>query len=125
VAIVGILAAIAIPQYQEYTIRSRVSEGLNLASMAKTAVAETYQTNTAWPTDNAAAGLSTTISSKYVTSVSVGAGGAGQILVTFSDSVGITNPGTIIFSPTAATSAVDWNCQGGTLASRYRPANCR
>ncbi|MCK7491699.1 MAG: pilin [Comamonadaceae bacterium] len=124
VAIIGILAAIAIPQYQEYTVRSRVSEGLNLASAVKTAVAETFQTNAAFPSSNAAAGVADPIASKYVTSVVVGAGGI--ITVTFSNAVG-GNQGsnTIVFTPSAVTSAVDWNCQGGTVESRFRPANCR
>ena len=51
VAIIGILAAIALPAYQDYTIRSKVTEGLNLAAPAKLALAETYASNGAWPAD--------------------------------------------------------------------------
>ena len=83
VAIIGILAAIAIPAYQDYTVRAQVTEGLNLAGAAKTAVAESFASNQAWPTNNTAAGLDpapTDISGKYVTSVTVGAGG--QITIT-------------------------------------------
>jgi type IV pilus assembly protein PilA len=124
VAIVGILAAIAIPQYQEYTVRSRVTEGLNLASSVKTAVAETFQTIAAFPTSNASAGVADTISSKYVTSVVVGA--AGIITVTYTAAVGGGQGGnTIIFTPTSSNSAVDWTCTAGNVASRFRPANCR
>ena len=57
VAIIGVLAAIAIPAYQDYTIRAQVSEGLTLASGAKAAVSEYYMNHGAWPTDNAVAGL--------------------------------------------------------------------
>ncbi len=57
VAIIGILAAIAIPAYQDYTIRAQVSEGLTLAAGAKTAVSEYFLERGAWPTDNATAGL--------------------------------------------------------------------
>ena len=73
-AIISILAAIAIPAYQDYTIRSQVTEGLNLASAAKAAVSETFGSNGTWPADNTAAGLSaaTDIQGKYVSSVTVG-----------------------------------------------------
>ena len=71
VAIIGILAAIAIPAYQDYTIRAKVSEGLVIASMAKTAVAETRSATGAWPANNGAAGISGTIVSKYVSGVAV------------------------------------------------------
>src|SRR5690606_25057088 len=57
IAILGILMAIAIPAYQDYTVRAKVSEGLNVAGAAKLAVAETYQTNGGWPTENESAGL--------------------------------------------------------------------
>ena len=73
VAIIGILAAIAIPAYQDYIIRSKVTEGLSLASSAKTAVSETVQSNKGFPTNNTSAGLAaaTSIKSKYVDSVTV------------------------------------------------------
>ena len=59
VAIIGILAAIAIPAYQDYTIRSQVTEGLNLAAPAKASVAEVYANRGAFPADNTEAGTST------------------------------------------------------------------
>src|SRR5690606_1505696 len=65
IAILGILMAIAIPAYQDYTVRAKVSEGLNVAGAAKLAVAETFQTNGGWPsttTGNASAGLPAAIS---------------------------------------------------------------
>ncbi len=134
VAIIGILAAIAIPQYQDYTIRARVSEGFNLAGAAKTGVAETYNTTGAWPTSNASAGVADLITSKYVTSVSVGSPNAGQILITYSSTIGLAGGQTVILSPIALTGAsagaVDWDCKttgglGTALAIKYRPANCR
>ena len=77
VAIIGILAAIAIPAYQDYLIRSQVSEGLTMASAAKAGVAEFYANKGAWPTNNSAAGLgaSTTIEGKYVSSIGILGGG--------------------------------------------------
>src|ERR1700743_3273868 len=76
VAIIGILAAIAIPAYQDYTIRSQITEGLNLASAVKTGVAEYYATTGAWPTaltGNAVGSLGYTNapSGKYVSSVNI------------------------------------------------------
>ena len=77
VAIIGILAAIAIPAYRDYTVRSQITEGLNFASAAKTSVSDTFISQGAWPTDNATAGLGlpAAIRSKYVSSVTVSAGG--------------------------------------------------
>ena len=126
VAIIGILAAIAIPAYQDYTIRSKVSEGLNLASAAKSAVSEYRISQSAWPTTNPMAGISGTIVSKYVSGVAVQNAG-GVIQVTFTGSVDPSVSGnTISFTPTFLNgSVVDWSCKGGTLLAKYRPANCR
>ena len=77
VAIIGILAAIAIPAYQDYTIRAQVSEGLNLAAGAKAAVTEYYQDQGVFPGDNVTAGIedAANIEGKYVSQVEVGANG--------------------------------------------------
>ena len=69
VAIIGILAAIAIPQYAEYTNRAKVSEGLQLASGAKTALAEYYSANAAWPATQVDAGLDPNIVGNNVSGV--------------------------------------------------------
>src|SRR5210317_654063 len=84
VAIIGILAAIAIPAYQDYTIRAQVSEGLNLASGAKAAVTEYFQDQGIAPADNATAGLEDAdqITGKYVSLVTVA---NGVITVTYSN----------------------------------------
>ncbi|MES1940565.1 fimbrial protein (precursor) [Salinisphaera sp. T5B8] len=131
VAIIGILAAIAIPQYQNYTTRAKASEGLTLASSAKTAVAETYQTDGAYPTSNAEAGLPGTISGEYVSSVVVGNGGV--ITVTFNSTDSALNGKTLTLTPSTttgsgsaatATGSISWVCDG-TLDNQYKPANCR
>ena len=123
VAIIGILASIALPAYQDYTKRAHVTEGLSLASGAKTAVAEYYSTNAAFPTGNAGAGLATasTISGTAVNSVAVGTGG--KITATFNTKV--TPSATIILTPTDNGGAIAWSCTGGTLDAKYRPSKCR
>jgi type IV pilus assembly protein PilA len=124
VAIIGILAAIAIPQYQDYTIRSKMTEGLNLAAPAKLAVAETYASSGTFPGDNATAGLAATISSKYVTSVVVS--GAGVITVTLQGIHANVNGKVITLTPGVDASAtrVDWVC-ASDADDKYLPANCR
>jgi type IV pilus assembly protein PilA len=87
VAIIGILAAIAIPAYQDYTVRAQVTEGLNMASALEPQVAEYYQSNGAWPADAAAimgAGNAITSSSKFVSGVGLT---DGVITVTFGNDV--------------------------------------
>jgi type IV pilus assembly protein PilA len=129
VAIIGILAAIAIPAYSDYTIRAKVTEGINLASAAKASVSEYRVSVGNFPSNNTVAGVAqaASISSKFVTSVSVGTGGT--ILVTYSASLDpAVSASTILFSPTVKSSggaAIMWTCSQGNVASKYRPANCR
>jgi type IV pilus assembly protein PilA len=147
VAIIGILAAIAIPAYSDYTIRAQVTEGLNLAGSAKASVAESFSNNGTWPVDNTEAGLgvSTDIQGKYVTSVAVA---ANQITITYGNNANAANLAGKTMTLTAGTSAngdVAWQCgshampgtitagstafeaagAGGTSALKYRPAECR
>jgi type IV pilus assembly protein PilA len=125
VAIIGILAAIALPAYQDYTKRAHVTEGLGLASAAKAAVTEYYSSQAAFPADNAAAGLAvaTAIQGNAVTSVTVA---ANLITVVFNAKVEDTK--TIILTaaaPTATVNTIVWTCTDGTLDDKFKPANCR
>lgn len=131
VAIIGILAAIAIPAYQDYTIRAQVSEGLSLSGAAKAAVTEYYQDQGAYPTTNALAGLEDAdkISGKYVSQVAVGA--AGLITVTYSNSAPQSananiDAATLTLTPTDNGGSVSWDCAAGAkLVDKWLPAACR
>ncbi len=126
VAIIGILAAIAIPAYQDYTIRAKVSEGLSLAAAAKTTVAENAMNGVA----DFSAGFTQPGATPNVTSVVASA--AGVITITYTAAAG---NGTIEITPKSAgaalvagkapTSEIQWDCTGGTLDDKYRPSNCR
>jgi type IV pilus assembly protein PilA len=132
VAIIGILAAIAIPAYNDYTIRTKVTEGVVLASNGKTSVGEYLLTMGALPTNSAEAGFSTIITS-FVSGLSYNAG-TGAITVDIDEpGVGITN-GTLEITLTPQTtnnnSAVMWVCDAtgaGTTAgnAKYAPSTCR
>ena len=145
VAIIGILAAIAIPAYRDYTVRSQITEGLNFASAAKTSVSDTFISQGVWPTNNTEAGMGAPadIRSKYVTSVTVSAGG--NITVVYGNEVNPEVAGeTIIFTPwTSPNGDVSWQCGDhslatatlqiatgaatgiGTVDQKYRPSECR
>ena len=124
VAIIGILAAVALPAYQDYTKRSRVSEGLSLAAGAKTAMAEYYASNNAWPADNAAAGVAAKadINGNSVTSVEVK---NNTITVVYKTNVDVDGKNTIILTGTANGGGVSWSCKGGTVDAKFRPSECR
>lgn len=122
VAIIAILAAIALPAYQDYTRRSRVTEGLSLAGGSKTSVAEYYTSNTKWPKGNASAGLASAnqIKGNAVTSVTVT---DGKITVAFNEKV--ESGKTIILSPSETSGSFAWDCTGGDVNPKYRPSECR
>ena len=123
VAIIGILAAIALPAYQDYTKRSHVGEGLSLAGGAKATVTEYYSSEGALPTDNTAAGLAAPgdIKGNAVTSVTVA---NGAITVAFNSKVDAG--ATLVMTPTPGTGSVEWACAGGgTMEAKWLPAACR
>jgi type IV pilus assembly protein PilA len=127
VAIIGILAAIAIPAYQDYTIRAQVSEGLNLSAGAKAAISEYYMDRGSFPTNNAVAGLSAsgTIIGSYVTDVAVTAGGL--VTVTYGNKANSAiSAATLLLSPATTAGSVQWGCAAGAvLVAKWLPAACR
>lgn len=122
VAIIGILAAIAIPAYNDYMVRARVSELINVGSNAKTSVAEYRISRGSMPTSNAQAGV-TSVVSQYVSSVSIGANGVITI-VGNQTSLGTGAALSIVLTPTFTNGAVRWTCTA-TGASQYAPGSCR
>lgn len=128
VAIIGILAAIAIPAYQDYTIRAQVSEGLSLSSGGKAAVAEFYQDSGVFPANNSEAGLEApaNISGKYVTLVTVG-NADGVITVTYGNDCNTNIAGdTLTLSATDNVGSIEWACANGSgLLPKWLPSACR
>jgi type IV pilus assembly protein PilA len=126
VAIVGILAAIALPAYQDYTTRSKISEGLTLAEAAKTAVADHYQTLNTFPLNSQSAGYSSP-NTKYVSGITIV---EGLITITYKTATGVaTGEDELMLSPLTTTGgALDWKCKtvtGTAVQQKYLPANCR
>jgi len=152
VAIIGILAAIAIPAYQDYTIRAKVTEGLNLADAAKTTVAESFQSGGLVPGLSAAASSwnNSFTATKYVQTITIAAA-TGAITITYATSnlPQLTGANVLVLTPNiagallAATSTgnIDWACTsagsvtaaaqtlkfaaGGNVLTKYVPSNCK
>lgn len=122
VAIVGLLAALAFPAYQDYVRRARIAEGLNLASSAKLAVFEATIINHTLPANQAVTGYVTPVPTANVASVSI-ADNTGEITITYT---ALAGGGTILMTPTIqANGDMTWTCTGGTVPAKYRPTSCR
>jgi type IV pilus assembly protein PilA len=150
VAIIGILAAIAIPAYQDYTIRAQVAEGINMAALAKTPITDAFLNDGEAPANRTAAGLTpnpTDTVGKYVTSVAIN---NGVLVITFGNEANAQISGlTLTLTPYETTNlGVVWRCgtapapvglnpmgsSGGgnaavyvppTLPPQYLPSSCR
>ncbi len=125
VAIIAILAAIALPAYQDYVIRSQISEGITLADGAKSAVWDFISNHGTMPSANASAGLPqpTSIIGNYVAQVDVS---GGVITATFGNSANqIIATHTVLMSPYTASGSIQWHCHSTTIANKYLPTSCR
>jgi type IV pilus assembly protein PilA len=121
VAIIGILAAVALPAYQDYTIRAQVSEAINLADGAKTAVADYWADKGELPADGAAAGFDTT-TGKYTTGVEIA---DGVITATLgNDANSKVASGTVTLTPGTGGNNLTWSCTS-SLDNKYLPTTCR
>lgn len=132
IAIVGVLAMFAVPQYRDYLIRTKVVDGLNLAAPAKMAVSEAIAAKGTSDIDTARTGYTFTSNAdiKSVTAIDIGANGV--ITITYGDIGGDASGKTLNLIPTANASAITWACRAatasahaGTLPVQYAPENCR
>ena len=128
VAIIGILAAVALPAYQDYMVRTRVAEGLAMAGSAKLAVSENAAAGTSPLDSSLVAPTSTANVASLVTT-----GTNGLITVTYTSAAG---GNTLIMEPSSGGSAltagtvptggsINWACTSGTTLAKYRPSACR
>ena len=126
VAIIGILAAVALPAYQDYTKRARVSEALSLMSGAKASVTEYYSTNNTWPSGNASVGLAAkaSISGGSVSSVEVTGSKITAVLRT-----NVESGKKLVLKATSTAGGVTWSCKaavsGTDVNSKFLPNECR
>ncbi len=131
VAIIGILAAIAIPMYLDYSTRSQIAEGLNLAGSAKVAATEYFQEHGVFPTNNAEAGLAAAgdISGRYVFSVSVSSVSPTSGVVTIqygNDAHPFILDEKVLLTATDNVGSVGWACaSAGVIQAKHLPSACR
>lgn len=130
VAIIAILAAIAIPAYSNYLIRSQATEGITLMDGAKIGATEFYSSHGRLPGSNESAGIAqpTSIKGKYVASVTVGS--EGKITSQFQSSGDVNKAlqgAKLVLSPVTSSGIVSWHCQSGgdKMKKKYLPSSCR
>lgn len=123
IAIVGILAAIALPAYQDYTTRSKVQAALPLINETRQKVTDVIKQKDFLPSANVLAGLPDNISNEFVTSIQLGEGA--QMIVSFN--IPSLNEGnnTIIWTPTQQGGEIVWSCTTGAMLDKYRMPECR
>ena len=126
VAIIGILAAVALPAYQDYIARSQVSEAVGLTTGAKTPIAEYFNEKGYWPT--AATDVISNPNGKYTSYITVGGAAGATGTISLEARMKDTGINTAITSGTLVVTTDDakhFSCTGGNLAARFRPSSCR
>ncbi len=126
IAIIGILAAVAVPAYTDYTIRARVSEAINFGHAAKTSVSEYYTSMGTMPADVAEAGFHGTYSAVVQDITYAVTAGTGVLTIAVTDVGGDISAGdNFTLTGTGSADGVTWVCAAGTIPGKYLPANCR
>ena len=126
VAIIGILAAVAYPAYQDYLARAQVSEAVSLTSGGKTPMAEYFSAKSIWP--STANDVMGTVSGRYVSNVTITAGNNTSSPITLTARMKGSGINPSVVGKTMELTSTDgkfWSCSGGTIATAYRPATCR
>lgn len=138
VAIIAILAAIAVPAYQNYIVRSKVTEAMSAIDMARTAVSETFQSTGTIASNNTSAGLppAASVTSVYLTSLTVGSPAAGDITAVVQNTKSAADGKNVVFIPYQSDGAtalaagysgpITWKCSTtSTVPQQFLPASCR
>ena len=135
IAIVGILAAIALPAYQDYTVRAKMSEALANMAESKTSIAEYFSANNKLPASAAVAGILTDIGTDIVASVKYSSPGGLPLLEAVIQEAVIPNGSGlynfVLSGTTSDGNRLVWKCKaeggstGTTMVAKYLPANCR
>ena len=127
VAIIGILAAIAIPAYTDYTARAKITEAVGALASAKTSVSEYYTSMGKMPADADAAGINTAPAGSYVKEVTYNytSDTASEIIAEIQNVNSTANSKKFQLTGTGSDAGVTWACSTIDLAQKYLPANCR
>jgi len=127
IAIVGILAAIALPAYQDYTVRAKMAEPLALLAEAKTTVTEYFVANGVVPTNSDEAGIRTAPDTDIVKSLEITISGGDPLLTITMQSTIVPGNTTanFVLSGSSKSGTIQWKCKKGNMETKYLPANCR
>ena len=123
IAIIGILAAVAIPSYQDYTTRTQVAEAMSLTSAFKADLAKYYSDSGGWPTNLTAIGTAT---GKYVSDIALTSSGSTVTMIATMATSGVNaaiSGSTFIMQSTDG--GLNWTCNTGTISTKFLPSACK